>query len=201
MHPDQRLAKAPEQHYNTIILLLGGFSLTHKLHVYTGNGKGKTTAAMGLALRAAGHGQRVLIAQYMKDGQSGELYALRTLDHVVVYPAAPIEGFISQMSPSDLADTKRRQSEYTAELIDLIADLKPRMIILDELGAAVSLQIIDSGTAMGLIRAAITYGETVVTGYQVPEEIRAAADYVSVISCERHPYLTEGLPAREGVEW
>ena len=64
--------------------------MNNKLHVYTGNGKGKTTAAMGLAVRSAGHGRRVLIAQFLKDGRSGELNAFKMLPSVEVYPMKPV---------------------------------------------------------------------------------------------------------------
>ena len=67
--------------------------MNNKLHVYTGNGKGKTTAAMGLAVRSAGHGRRVLIAQFLKDGRSGELNAFKMLPNVEVYPMKPVSGF------------------------------------------------------------------------------------------------------------
>ena len=68
--------------------------MNNKLHVYTGNGKGKTTAAMGLAVRSAGHGRRVLIAQFLKDGRSGELNAFKMLPSVEVYPMKPVSGFV-----------------------------------------------------------------------------------------------------------
>ena len=69
----------------------------NKLHVYTGDGKGKTTAAMGLALRSLGHGNTVLVAQFMKKGNSGELAALRRFENATVMTAEPIRGFTFQM--------------------------------------------------------------------------------------------------------
>ena len=85
-----------------------------KLHVYTGTGKGKTTAAMGLALRSLGHGRRVLIAQFLKDGRSGELAALCTFKQATIYPAKPISGFVFAMSPEEkeeAADEEEKPSE------------------------------------------------------------------------------------------
>ena len=90
--------------------------MTGKLHVYTGNGKGKTTAAMGLALRSLGHGRRVLIAQFLKDGRSGELTALRTFERATVYPAEPISGFVFAMTAEEKEEAARRQNAQAAEI-------------------------------------------------------------------------------------
>ena len=118
-----------------------------KLHVYTGNGKGKTTAAMGLALRSLGHGRRVLIAQFLKDGRSGELAAL------------------------------------------------------DELNVALSCGMVTQENAEKLIDAALAFGDVVSTGRNAPEWLRARADYVSEIAAQKHPFETEKLAAREGIEY
>ena len=85
-----------------------------KLHVYTGNGKGKTTAAMGLALRSLGHGRRVLIAQFLKDGRSGELAALRTFERATVYPAKPISGFVFAMTAAQKEEAAKQQNAQAA---------------------------------------------------------------------------------------
>ena len=93
-----------------------------KLHVYTGNGKGKTTAAMGLALRSLGHGRRVLIAQFLKDGRSGELAALCTFEQATIYPAKPISGFVFAMSPEEKEEAKKdmgRMLDYIDKLNEL----------------------------------------------------------------------------------
>ena len=78
--------------------------MTNKLHVYTGEGKGKTTAGMGLALRSVGHGNRVLVAQFMKRGNSGELKALQTFPNARVTMAEPVKGFTFRMSEEELIE-------------------------------------------------------------------------------------------------
>ena len=126
--------------------------MTGKLHVYTGDGKGKTTAAMGLALRSLGHGRRVLIAQFLKDGRSGELAALRTFERATVYPAKPISGFVFAMTAAQKEEAAKQQN-------------------------------------------------VVSTGRNAPEWLREKADYVSEIIARKHPFQTEKLAAREGIEY
>ncbi len=173
----------------------------NKLHVYTGEGKGKTTAAMGLALRSAGHGRRILVAQFMKAGNSGELVALRRFENVCVMTAPPIKGFTSRMSPEEKRCARCEQIEFARDVIDKVRELRPETVILDELGIALHLDMVDEESARNLISCALEMGETVITGRTVPEWIEGEADYLSRIIAEKHPYITQKLPARKGVEW
>ena len=108
----------------------------HRLHLYYGEGKGKTTAAMGLALRALGHGRKVLIAQFMKTGTSGELAALRQVPGARVEVLSPVRGFFSRMSEGEQARTIREQTRQARDLADEINREQPDMIVLDELAVA-----------------------------------------------------------------
>ena len=173
----------------------------NRLHVYTGNGQGKTTAAMGLALRSLGHGNTALIAQFMKTGSSGELIALRTLPGAVVMTAQPIQGFTFAMDDAQMRETARQQTAFIQAVLDAVAAHHPRMIVLDELGEAAADGLVPDSAAERLIDAALQAGETAVTGYHMPEWMIQRADYVSRILAVKHPYETERLPARKGVEW
>ncbi len=172
-----------------------------RLHVYTGDGKGKTTAAMGLALRALGHEQSVLIAQFLKDGQSGELSAIAQLPGVQIYPIQPMKGFVFLMSDEEKWETAIIQNGEARKLTRQILEKKPKMIVLDELCVALSTGMVDEETAGALLDAALSCGETVVTGRGAPEWLVKRADYVSCIKAVKHPYQTEKLSARAGVEW
>ena len=173
----------------------------NKLHVYTGEGKGKTTAAMGLALRAAGHGRRVLVAQFMKRGNSGELIALGKFENVRVMTAKPIKGFTSRMDAAEKQAARMEQTAFALEAEEAISKWQPETVILDELGMALSLSMADEDSCRRLIESALSSGETVITGRHVPEWLLQKADYLSRIAAEKHPYITEKLPARKGVEW
>lgn len=175
--------------------------MEHRLHLYTGDGKGKTTAAMGLALRALGHGERVLIAQFLKDGRSGELNAFQQFPLATIWNARPVNGFLFQMTEEERARTRQEQTEQASELTAAIAGGSFDLIVLDELALALQLGMVEEATARALLDAALASGETAVTGRDAPEWLRERADYVSVISAQKHPFQTEGLPARKGVEW
>lgn len=172
----------------------------NKLHVYTGPGKGKTTAAMGLALRSLGHGNAVLVAQFMKRANSGELAALRKLNACVL-TAPPIAGFTFRMDAETQVKTAAEQTALIPEILRKIAEIAPKTIVLDELGIALTTGMVAREDAEKLIDAALASGETAVTGRNVPDWLLERADYVSRIQADKHPYATEKLPARKGVEW
>lgn len=176
-------------------------SAPHLLHLYTGTGKGKTTAAMGLALRAVGHGHRVLLGQFLKDGRSGELAALRTFACARVMPALPMAGFLHQMAPADRLREVQAQAQYARALAQAVGEFAPELVVLDELAMALTLGAVEEADARALIEACLSSGETVVTGYAAPAWLEQRADYLSRIDAVRHPFTQRGLAAREGIEW
>lgn len=175
--------------------------MEHKLHLYTGDGKGKTTAAMGLALRALGHGQRVLVAQFLKDGRSGELSALKQLAGAVVWQSTPMQGFLFAMDEEALSATRKAQTAMALALAAEVSSAQYHLVVLDELAPALAYGVVEEAAARSLLHTALAKSETVVTGRDAPAWLREAADYMSEIAATKHPYQTEGLAAREGVEW
>ena len=175
--------------------------MEHKLHLYYGNGKGKTTAGMGLAVRFLGHGKKVLIAQFMKDGTSGELAALKHFPNVKVFDIEPFKGFFAQMTPNEQKKAIASQTQEAQRLQEAICHLHPDMILLDELAIACVVGIVPQNVAESLVAAAVQYGETVVTGYDAPDWLKEQANYVTHLTAEKHPFETEGLSARKCVEW
>ena len=173
----------------------------NKLHVYTGDGKGKTTAAMGLALRGLGHGNAVLVAQFMKKGNSGELNALRRFENAVVMAAEPVEGFSFRMDEAQKGRARARQSAFLEDVAMALGRESPSLIVLDELGVALTTGMVEEAAARRLVDLALKCGETVVTGRYMPEWLEERADYLSRVVAQKHPYASEGLPARRGVEW
>ena len=175
--------------------------MTGKLHVYTGCGKGKTTAAMGLALRSLGHGRRVLIAQFLKDGRSGELTALRTFEQATVYAAKPVSGFVFTMTAAEKEEAARQQNAQAADIRKTAEAIQPALTVLDELNVALSCGMVTRENADELIDAALAFGDVVSTGRNAPDWLRERADYVSEIEAKKHPFDTEKLAAREGIEY
>lgn len=172
----------------------------HLLHLYTGDGKGKTTAAMGLALRMLGHGKPVLIAQFMKDGTSGELKSLSRFENAHVFEGARMKGFIWRMTPPQLEEARQVHREAAEKLLDAIHQLRPALTVLDELCVALATRLLSEEDAFNLIDAALLYGDAVVTGRYAPEKLQERADYISKIEAVKHPF-NEGRKAREGIEW
>ncbi|MDD4080593.1 MAG: cob(I)yrinic acid a,c-diamide adenosyltransferase [Eubacteriales bacterium] len=172
----------------------------NRLHLYTGNGKGKTTAAMGLALRMLGHGEKALIAQFMKDGTSGELKALSALPNVKIFEGARMQGFIWRMGEAQLEKARQENTEAITRLVDEIKAFEPRLTVLDELAVALAVRLISQEDAWLLIDTALEYGDTVVTGRYAGEKLMQKADYISRIEAEKHPF-EEGQPARRGIEF
>ncbi|MCI8807430.1 MAG: cob(I)yrinic acid a,c-diamide adenosyltransferase [Oscillospiraceae bacterium] len=165
------------------------------VHLYWGAGKGKTTAAMGLALRALGTGRRVAVVQFLKGRDSGEIPLLEGLGAQVFRGKAGTK-FSFQMTGAEKAETRALQTDHLRRALALDAEL----LVLDEACAAWQTDLIDRD----LLRAAVLDRpegrEVVLTGREPPEWMREAADYVTEMRCHRHPF-EQGVPARRGVEF
>ena len=164
------------------------------LHIYTGEGKGKTTAAMGLALRAIGHGRKVVILQFLKGGTSGELMPLSKTGATVISGKAGNK-FVSAMSPDEKEETRKMNDENLRKVLGMTFDL----LVLDEVCAALKYDMVDPE----LVKRAVELGserEIVMTGRDPAQFLLDAADYITQMVCVRHPY-ERGITAREGIEY
>lgn len=170
------------------------------IHIYHGDGKGKTTAAMGLALRALGHGWRVCVVQFLKDGTSGEVRMLATLPGSTVI-ACPTGGrFTFQMTAAELAAARERQEAALARARVLFESGACDLLVLDEVLDAVGTGTLAEASLLDAARACDGQVELVLTGRGPSPELVELADYVTEMRCEKHPYQ-QGVTAREGVEW
>ncbi len=190
-----------------------------RVHVITGDGKGKTSACMGMALRALGRGYSVFMMQFMKDGDSGEVGVLERLtDTIRVHPfpdsnpsKAPQEliltscglpGFLEKGSPDPESVRKAREGleEVRTALDDSRASGRKWMFILDECNLAMDFALLEMNGVMSLLDALPDNVEIVLTGRNASREIVKRADYVSEILLIKHPY-DKGVMAREGIEF
>jgi len=168
---------------------------TGLLHLYYGDGKGKTTAAMGLALRAMGSGKRVVILQFLKGGKSGEVPLLEQLG-AKVYRGKAGQKFVFQMNEAEKEATRQLQNaNLTAAMADP-ADL----LILDEAGSAWELDMVDKALLQKAVLERPAEQECVLTAHAAPQWMLDAADYVTEMKCCRHPYQ-KGIAARKGIEY
>ena len=168
---------------------------TGLLHLYYGDGKGKTTAAMGLALRALGSGKKVVVLQFLKGGQSGEIPLLEQLG-AKIYLGKAGQKFVFQMNEAEKAATRDLQNRNLAAAMTEDADL----LVLDEAGSAWELDMVDKALLQKAVLARPAAQECVLTAHAAPRWMLDAADYVTEMKCCRHPYQ-KGIAARKGIEY
>lgn len=166
------------------------------IHLYCGNGKGKTTAAMGLALRAAGRGKPVVIAQFLKGENSGERRILERLPQVNLLPLPETIQFTFAMSEEEKEKEKVRYQCMLKEIAD--AAQVCELLILDEVCAAVNTGMISLQVILQLLDGLTC--EIVMTGREPAQELKQRADYITCMEKVKHPY-DEGICAREGIEY
>ena len=171
------------------------------LHIYTGEGKGKTTAAIGLAVRAAGNGMKVLFVQFLKGGEeSGELKVFKGLqDNIDVIR-------FDQRHPIFFkkGDTKEELTKAAKDALKLIDEKiksgKYNLVILDEINNVVSQGWADVNELKDIIRKRPEGLEIVLTGRGASEELIEMADYVTEMKAVKHPFK-KGIKARKGIEY
>lgn len=169
------------------------------VHVYYGDGKGKTTCAMGLCVRAAGAGMRVLIYQFMKDGLGNERSILEALPNVRFANQSRKVKFSFRMDEEE----KRLEREFCErEFERIMACLQQEnvdVLLLDEVLYAVSCGFLPEQALTGFLDGKPECLEVILTGREASEAVIMRADYVSRICKEKHPY-DRGIVARNGIE-
>ena len=170
------------------------------LQIYCGDGKGKTTAALGLALRCAGSGKKVHIMQFMKGNISSEIYALRQIDNITVQRCDKNYGFTKTMTSADKTGITACHNEMLSRAQSLIAEHKADMLILDEFNNAFHYGLLDKSLAEKVILSASLSAEIVLTGRNPDPKFLEKADYISEIHCIKHPF-GRGITARKGIEF
>ena len=166
------------------------------LHIYCGDGKGKTTASLGLLLRMSGAGMKIRFVQFMKGGESAELSSLKLIPGVTVMRCDKEYGFFSTLSDSDKADLTRCHDRLISDAFSG----EPEAVILDEFNIAYKYGLIDRENSEKLILGSLQRCEIVLTGRDPAKVFIDAADYISEIKCVRHPYM-KGIGARKGIEY
>lgn len=166
------------------------------VHIYCGDGKGKTTSATGLAVRSAGAGMTVFFARLMKGTYSSELKILEQIPEFTVISCDRNYGFSFRMSEKDKAEITKCHNRMISEAFSSDCDL----IVLDEFFSAYNYNLIDRELAISLIKNKNPDTELVLTGRNPSDEFLELADYISSIDCIKHPYNL-GIKARKGIEY
>jgi cob(I)alamin adenosyltransferase len=168
------------------------------VQVYTGNGKGKTTAALGLALRAVGHGLKVLVIQFMKtDTNYGELKSTQELLPYLTIKCMGRDTFVSKSCPDP--EDIRRAREGFALAKRAMQNKEYDIVVLDEINMAVDYGLVPLADLLELIDSKPETVELVLTGRNAKPEIIEKADLVTEMVDRKH-YYDKGVPARKGIE-
>lgn len=171
-------------------------------HLYHGPGKGKTTAAVGLCVRALGHGQTVTLLQFMKGtgnevNQYGEVQLLMSLDDAVVkqFPTGHAQ------SADALSDAEQEGLNSALDIAtETLGDGQSDLVVLDEILTLHSIGVIDEQRLLAVLQSKADSVELVITGREAPTGVIDMADYVSYIGSVKHPFQ-RGISARVGIEY
>lgn len=172
---------------------------TGLIHIYCGDGKGKTTTGMGLCVRAAGAGLRVLIYQFMKDNSTSERGILALSDRITVVDGLAQEKFSFQMTPEEKG---QRRSYYARQFLAVTQKAAAEhfdVLFLDEVIYTIRAGLLDESLVLGFLKKKPAGLEVILTGQNPGPALIEAADYVSEIRKIKHPF-DRGLPARRGIE-
>lgn len=170
------------------------------MHLYYGEGKGKTTAAVGLAVRAAGAGKRVLFAQFMKGGKTGELAILRSISNITVLRSEKAFPFYRKMTEEDKAEQTLVHNRMLKNIFSRLQKEECDVIVLDEITYPYKWKLIDCGKVRELLATVQGRAEIICTGRNPDAFFLGQADYITEMKCIRHPY-EKGIEAREGIEY
>lgn len=167
------------------------------VHIYCGDGKGKTTCAMGLCVRAAGAGKKVLLHQFLKDNTSSERTIIDKLPGVTVMPGAKMDKFTFQMNEEELQALRESNDANLARLCDMAKDYD--MLILDESVYAMDMGLLSEDKLIEWLEKKPEHLEVVMSGRNPSDRLKEHADYISEIKKIKHPF-DQGLSSRIGIE-
>lgn len=168
------------------------------VHIYCGDGKGKTTCAMGLAVRAAGHGRKVVVAQFLKGNNSGERAVLESLPTVNCLPVPETIKFIFAMDAQEKAQARAQMTAAFAQAVEASRDSD--LLVLDELCGAITTGMVPLEDVLAFLDNRPEGLEVVITGRDPASELQERADYITEMRKVKHPF-DKGVNAREGIEW
>ncbi|MCH4179158.1 MAG: cob(I)yrinic acid a,c-diamide adenosyltransferase [Megasphaera sp.] len=172
---------------------------TGLIHIYCGDGKGKTTAALGLAIRCAGRGGRIIFAQFLKNRDTGELYSLAKFDNIKIIRSTGLMKFTFQMTASELAKTRDAQIQLFHRIAEQCHIDQPDMIVLDEIIGTIGLGLLPEHEVISFLQNKPRNLEVIMTGRNPSQPLIDTADYVSEIIKRKHPF-DRGIGARIGIE-
>lgn len=169
------------------------------MHIYCGEGKGKTTCSVGLTVRACGFGLHVLFMQFLKPGTSSELNVLRELPGIDVFHMTPTKKFSFQMTEEEKQEARENNRREFGEMVNMLTGDHYDMLVMDECLGAIEAGLMDEQVVLDFLKNRPEQLEVVLTGRYPSKALEEMADYVSRIDKVKHPF-DKGIPARAGIE-
>jgi len=169
------------------------------LQVYTGDGKGKTTAAFGLAFRAYGRGFKVAVVQFMKTWVTGEVQLAETLENFHVKRIDTSPKFTWEMNEAELDELRLEIRKGFDYVRNLVKENKYDLLVLDEINHIIIKEFVSKEEILEFIDSKPDTLEIVMTGRNAPDWLMEKADLVTEMKCIKHPF-EKGIPARVGIE-
>ncbi|GKU23887.1 cob(I)yrinic acid a,c-diamide adenosyltransferase [Clostridium folliculivorans] len=171
------------------------------IQIYTGNGKGKTTAALGLAFRAVGDGMKVIMVQFLKSNKTGELNSSEFYaPNFKIYRFEKRRGFVWTLNDQEKLELKSEIMEAYSFVKEVIKERKCDILILDEVMAVIYNNFLEVSMVTDLIDSKPEDMELILTGRNAPKELIERADLVTEMKDIKH-YYEKGVAAREGIEY
>ena len=174
-------------------------SATGLIHIYCGNGKGKTTTGMGLCARAAGFGYKVLIYQFMKDNSTSERAVLNLSENITFLEGLSKEKFSFHMTEEEKAEHRAFYESQLHMVTQKAVDEHFDVLFLDETVYAIRSGLLSEDLVLEFLKNKPEHLEVILTGQDPSPALIEAADYVSEIKKIKHPF-DKGMPARKGIE-
>ena len=168
------------------------------IHLYCGDGKGKTSAAVGLAVRASGAGKQVVFTQFFKDGSSSESESLKRLPGIRTIHANTVKVFYHAMTPEQREQAREDYTALFRQVTDAARDAD--LLILDEIVSACNRGVVPETLVTDFLRCKPQQLEVVLTGRDPSPGLTELADYITEMRKLRHPF-DRGIPARKGIEY
>ena len=170
---------------------------TGRIHLYYGDGKGKTTAAVGQVIRAAGSGLQVLVFQFLKNNESSERKILEQIPNITCLNGREPVKFVSRMNKDEKAETRRYNNKALDEIVKFCSPFD--VLLMDEALCAVQLNVLSEEKLLSFLKHKPRGLEVILTGHVITENLLEVADYVTQMTKIKHPYDL-GKLAREGIE-
>ncbi len=167
--------------------------------IYTGDGKGKTTAALGQGLRAVGSGLKVYMVQFLKGGKTGELNSVKNLENFTIFRFEKPRDFVWNLKEDEIEELKKEIKKGYDFILKALENKECDMLIIDEIMAVLSYKFLSIEEALEIVNK-MDNTEIIMTGRNAPKELIEKADLVTEMKMIKH-YFNKGIKARKGIEF